>query len=54
MAIGSEVFGSCVGGIDVSVEVKNDDGWLCCGGNIWDLFGREKRLKISGGGRRWC
>jgi hypothetical protein len=30
-AIGSEVFGSCVGGIFVSVELKNGDGWLCCG-----------------------
>ena len=29
------------------------DGFAA-GGNIWDLFGREKRLKISGGGRRWC
>ena len=31
MAIGSEVFGSCVGEIDVSVEIENSDVWLCCG-----------------------
>ena len=35
MAIGSEVFGSCVGGIDVSVEVEYGDDWLCCG---WSSF----------------
>ena len=23
-------------------------------GNICGLFGREKQLKTSGGGRRWC
>ena len=31
MALGSEVFGRCVGGIDVSVEVEYGDDWLCCG-----------------------
>ena len=31
MAIGSEVFGSCVEEIDVSVEIKNVVVWLCCG-----------------------
>ena len=36
MAIGSEVFGSCVGGIDVSVEVEYGDDWLCCG---WKYMG---------------
>jgi hypothetical protein len=30
MAMGSEVFGRCVGGIDVSVVVKCGDAWLCC------------------------
>jgi hypothetical protein len=30
MAIGSEVFGSCVGEINVSVEIENRDVWLCC------------------------
>ena len=30
MAIESEVFGRCVGGIDVSVEVEYGDDWLCC------------------------
>ena len=31
MAIKSEVFGSCVGGIDVSIVLNNADGWLCYG-----------------------
>ena len=31
MAIGSEVFGSCVVEIKVLVEIENRDGWLCCG-----------------------
>jgi hypothetical protein len=31
MAIGSEVFGSCVGGMFVSAELKNRGAWLCCG-----------------------
>ena len=31
MAIRSEVFGSCVGEIDVSVEIVNRGIWLCCG-----------------------
>ena len=31
MPIGSEVLGSCVGKIDVSVEIKNGNSWLCCG-----------------------
>ena len=35
LATESEVCGSCVGEIDVSVEVKNEDGWLCCG---WSCF----------------
>ena len=33
MAIGSEVFGSCVGGKFISVELKNRGDWLCCGWN---------------------
>ena len=31
MTIGSEVFGSCVEEIYVSVEIKNVVVWLCCG-----------------------
>ena len=31
MEIKSEVFGRCVEGIDVSVEVEYGDDWLCCG-----------------------
>ena len=36
MAIGSEICGSCVGEIDVSVEVENSEVWLCCG---WKYLG---------------
>ncbi len=31
MEIKSEVFGSCVGEIDVSVGMENRGVWLCCG-----------------------
>ena len=31
MATGSEVFGGCVGEIEVSVEIKNVVVLLCCG-----------------------
>ena len=31
MGIRSEVFGSCVGRIDVSVGMENRGVWLCCG-----------------------
>ena len=33
MAIESEVFGSYVGEINVSVEIVNRGVWLCCGWN---------------------
>ena len=36
MATRYEVFGSCVGEIDVSVEVENSEVWLCCG---WNYLG---------------
>jgi hypothetical protein len=42
MAIKSEVFGRCVEEIDVSVEVKNEDGWLCCEWNYMSCFGGGK------------
>ena len=38
ITIGSEVFGSYVGGIDVSAELKNGDGWLRCGWKDMRLF----------------
>ena len=31
MATGNEISGRYVGEIDVSVEVENRGGWLCCG-----------------------
>jgi hypothetical protein len=36
MAIESEVFGCRVGEIDVSVEIENRGGWICCG---WNYLG---------------
>ena len=36
MAIGNEISGRYVGEIDVSVEVENRGGWLCCG---WNYLG---------------
>ncbi len=42
MAIGSEVFGSCVGEIDVSVEQKDVVVWLCYGWNSMRLFRGRK------------
>ena len=39
MAAGSAVFGSCAGGIDVSVELKNADKLLCYGEKQLRLFG---------------
>ena len=36
MAIGSDVFGSCVEGINVSVGMENSEVWLCCG---WNYLG---------------
>ena len=54
MAIESEVFGSCVEEIVVSVEIVNRSVWLCCGWNYLSFIWQEKWLKISGGGGRWC
>jgi len=54
MAIESEVYGSCVGEIDVSVGMENRGVWLCCGRKHLSCFGAEKWLKIGGGGGRRC
>jgi len=40
MVIESEVLGSCVEEIDVSVEIKNRGVWLCCEWKYWGLFGK--------------
>ena len=48
MAIGSEVFGSCVGGIDVSVGMENRGDWLCCG---WIYLGVILAGKAA---KDWC
>ena len=50
IAIGSEAFDRCVGEIDLSVKVENDDGGLSCRLDYLDLFRRQKRLKICSGG----
>ena len=51
MAIESEVFGSCVGEIDVSVEIKNVVVWLCFG---WNYLGFILEGKVSQDWRnRW-
>jgi hypothetical protein len=47
MAIGSEVFGSCVERIDVYVEVEYGGVWLCCGRKylrfIWEAKAAQDR-----------
>jgi hypothetical protein len=50
MAIGSEVFDRCVGGIDVLVVVKYGDAWLYFGWKYLRIIERQKRFKIGGGG----
>ena len=56
MAIKSEIFGRCVEGIDVSVEVKYEGEWLCCGWKylrfIWAAKAAQNRkcrwVKVPG------
>lgn len=48
IAIGGEVFGSCTGEIIVSVELKNGDGWPCCGFNYLRLIlGRKRGSRLT-------
>jgi hypothetical protein len=54
MAIGSEVLGEWVEEIFVSVVVNTETPGFAVSGVILDLFGKLKRLKICGGGQRWC
>ena len=58
MAIESEVFGRCVGEIDVSVEIENSDVWLCCGWKyLRIIFGDKSGSRLAGevgdGARYW-
>ena len=58
MATGSEVFGSCVGEIDVAVGMENRDAWLCCGWKyLRIIFGGESALRmaveVGDGARYW-
>ena len=54
MVIESEVFGSCVEEIDVSVGMENRGVWLCCGWGYLSFIWQEKWLKIGGGNGRRC
>jgi hypothetical protein len=42
MAIGSEVFGSCVEGIDVSAESKKRDDWFLLCAEIFEVYWSAK------------
>lgn len=58
MAIGSEVFGSCVGEINVSVEIKNRSVWLCCGRKYLRCFGGGESVsglaaQVGDGAKYW-
>ena len=58
MAIKSEVFGSCVGEINVSVEIKNRGVWLCCGRQYLRCFGGGESgsglaAEVGDGARYW-
>jgi hypothetical protein len=48
MAIGREVFGSCVGEIDVLAEIVNRGIWLCC---EWSYF---RFIWVSKGAQNLC
>ena len=48
MTIRSKVFGSCIGGIDVSVGMENRGDWLCCG---WKYLGFILAGKAA---QDWC
>jgi hypothetical protein len=50
MATESEVFGSCVGEINVSVGMGKQVPGFAVGGYNWDLFWREKWLKFGDDG----
>jgi hypothetical protein len=54
MAIESEGFGSCDGGIDVSVEIENRDAWACYELILLRLFGEQKRVKVCAAGSLRC
>ena len=54
MAIGSEVFGSCVGEIDIAVGNGSRSVWFCYERNIRGFLEQGKRLTIYGRGGRWC
>ena len=63
MATGREVFGSCVGEIDVLAEIVNRGIWLCCEWShfrfIWVSKGAQDCVRrwmiVPGiGVRFWC
>ena len=58
IAIESEMFGSCVAEINVSVEMENRGCWLCCGWKyLRIIFGDKSGSRLAGevgdGARYW-
>ena len=57
MATESEVFGSCVGEIDVSVGIENRGVWLCCAliylGFIWGVKSGSRLVQEGRDGARY-
>lgn len=58
MAIESDVFGSCVGGIDVEAGIENRGVWLCCGWKYMRFILGVKSdsisaLEVGDGDRYW-
>jgi hypothetical protein len=51
MAIGNEVSGECVEGINVVVEVQKEEAWLCCGWKylrfIWEAKAAQNLRRRS-------
>ena len=54
MATVSEVFGSCAGEIDTSVELRKTGDWLCCWLQYFRLCGSQKGVKFGSGRGQWC
>jgi hypothetical protein len=58
VAIESELFGSCVDEIDVSVDMENRGVWLCCGSNYLGFILEKKScpifaVEVGDGARYW-
>ena len=58
MAIESEVFGSCVEGIEVSVEIENKGGWALLWVDLLGIYfggksGTGLTMEAGNGARYW-